>query len=55
MTPDEREQMAILCERIAKEQDPHKFSELVDQLNKLLERKEQRLASRNESERSSEN
>jgi len=43
MTPDEREQMAILCQRIAVEQDRNKFTELVDQLNELLEHKERRL------------
>jgi hypothetical protein len=43
MTPDERERMAILCERIAKEQDPHKFIQLVHQLNDLLGAKERRI------------
>jgi len=43
MTPDEREQMAILCQRIAVEQDRDKFTDLVDQLNELLEHKERRL------------
>jgi hypothetical protein len=43
MTPDERERMAILCERIAKEQDPQKFTEFVEQLNDLLKAKEHRL------------
>lgn len=43
MTPDEREQMAILCERIAKEQDPYRFAEFVRQLNRLLELKWHRL------------
>ena len=43
MTPDEREQMAILCERIAVERDHKKFSDLVDELNDLLDRKESRL------------
>jgi hypothetical protein len=43
MTPDEREQMAILCERIAKEQDPQKFTQLVGQLNALLDKKARRL------------
>jgi hypothetical protein len=43
MTPDEREQMAILCERIAKEQDHDKFVELVRQLDALLSAKERRL------------
>ena len=44
VTPDEREQMHILCQRIAVEQDPQKFSEFVNQLNKLLDRKRARLA-----------
>ena len=43
MTPDEREQMAILCQKIAVEHDRTKFTELVEELNKLLERKEARL------------
>jgi hypothetical protein len=43
MTPDERERMAILCERIAKEQDPCRFVEFVRQLNQLLELKWHRL------------
>jgi len=43
MTPDERERMAILCERIAKEQNLQKFKQLVQELNELLSRKEQRL------------
>jgi hypothetical protein len=45
MTPDERERMAILCERIAKEQDLQKFTEFVRELNDLLEAKERRLKS----------
>jgi hypothetical protein len=45
MTPDERERMAILCERIAKEQDLTKFMEFVQQLNDLLKNKEDRLRS----------
>jgi hypothetical protein len=43
MTPEEREQMNRLCERIQIEKDPKIFMQLVDQLNKLLERKEKRL------------
>jgi hypothetical protein len=45
VTPDERERMHILCERIAKEQDHAKFTELVSQLNDLLDDKVQRLES----------
>ncbi len=37
--------MNRLCERIQVEQDPRIFTKLVGQLNELLERKEQRLAS----------
>jgi hypothetical protein len=43
MTPDERERMHILCERIAKEQDHERFVKLVQELNDLLEHKEQRI------------
>jgi len=43
MTPDERERMNVLCEQIAKEQNHDKFVRLVQELNDLLERKEQRL------------
>ena len=46
MTPDERELMAILCQRIAVEQDRMKFTKLVDELNELLEKKEHRLEDR---------
>ncbi|MGP0017628.1 MAG: hypothetical protein ACLPHP_03585 [Candidatus Sulfotelmatobacter sp.] len=48
MTPDEREKMAILCERIAKEQDRATFKKLVKELNDLLRRKAQRLQSKPE-------
>jgi hypothetical protein len=43
MTPDERERMQLLCERIAKEQNHDKFVKLVQELNDLLEHKERRL------------
>ena len=43
MTPDERELMHRLCEQIALEKDHAKFTVLVQQLNDLLEHKEQRL------------
>jgi len=43
MTPDERERMHILCERIAKEQDHGKFVKLVQELNDLLDLKRRRL------------
>lgn len=43
VTPDEREKMAILCERIAKERDPQKFDKFVQQLMDLLELKHERI------------
>jgi len=43
MTPDEREVMHILCERIATEQKHDKFVKLVQELNELLDRKRRRL------------
>ena len=42
MTPEERERMHALCERIAKEQNHEKFVKLVQELNDMLEHKEQR-------------
>ena len=50
MTPDERERMAILCERIAKEKNRQRFIGFVKQLNDLLEAKERRLDSPNDQE-----
>ncbi len=43
MTPDERERMQILCERMTTEQDPQAFTALVEQLNNLLDPKDRRL------------
>ena len=43
MTPEEREHMNTLGERIATEQNHDKFVKLVQELNDLLEHKEQRL------------
>lgn len=43
MTPAERERMAILCERIATEQDPKTFDKLVQDLNDLLELKHEQI------------
>jgi hypothetical protein len=43
MIPEEREQMNWLCERIQSEENPYAFTNLVGQLNELLERKEKRL------------
>ena len=43
MTPEEREKMNELCKSIQQEQDPDKFSRLIEQLNALVESKEDRL------------
>jgi hypothetical protein len=43
LTPDERERMNALCERIAIEKDQQKFVQLIRELNDLLERKQHRL------------
>jgi hypothetical protein len=43
MTPDERERMAILCQRIATEKNPETFDNLVQELNDLLEIKRNRI------------
>ena len=43
MTPDERERMALLCQRIATEQDRDNFTQLVRELNDLLSAKDHRL------------
>jgi len=42
MTPEQREQINRLCERIQIEKDAKIFMLLVEQLNDLLERKEKR-------------
>lgn len=43
MTPEERERMNSLCGQIAKEQDHERFVRLVQELNDLLDKKEERL------------
>jgi hypothetical protein len=43
MTPEERKEMNRLCLLIQDEKDHRKFTELIAQLNALLEKKEQRL------------
>jgi hypothetical protein len=43
MKPDERERMYQLCAMIEKEQNRDRFLELIQELNQLLEKKEQRL------------
>jgi hypothetical protein len=44
MTPEERQRMYQLCAMIEVEKDRHRFLLLIEELNQLLERKEQRLA-----------
>ena len=46
-----KEKWQRLCEQIAVEQDPARFSTLVDELNRLLEEKERRLDQQREPDR----
>ena len=46
MTPEERERMIVLCQSMQDEKDVKKFSELLSELNKLLENKQNRLTER---------
>ena len=46
MTQDELDRITSLCGRIAKEQDPQKFTQLVEQLADLLPRSEEERRSR---------
>ena len=43
MKPEERERMYELCALIEREKDHHRFLELINELNDLLDRKEQSL------------
>ena len=43
MRSEERERMYELCALIEKEQDHHRFLQLIEELNDLLERQERRL------------
>ena len=43
MKGEKREQWMRLCEQAANEQDPQRLLELVREINRLLEEKEQRL------------
>jgi hypothetical protein len=43
VTPEERERMNTLCKRIALETDQQRFTQLLQELNALLDGKEQRL------------
>jgi len=44
MTPEERERLAFLLQRIQEEKDHAKFLLLITEFNELLARKERRLA-----------
>ena len=43
MTPEERDRMNRICVRIQEERDPEVFDRLVDQLEELLEAKQERI------------
>ena len=43
MTPDESERMKALCQQIEIEQHQNRFSQLIIELDELLERKNERL------------
>jgi hypothetical protein len=43
MTPEERERMNYLCQRIQEEKDPKIFDELVRELDELMEAKHERI------------
>ena len=51
MTQEERQQMDHLCRSIQSEKDPHRFTELVKQLNDLLEQTHYRIDSKKAEER----
>ncbi len=48
MKPEERERMYQLCALIEKEKDHSRFLKLINELNELLERKEQQLEDKKE-------
>lgn len=50
MTPAEQEQMNELCRKIQAEKDQGKFSALIEELNRLLAKKEERLEKRTASD-----
>lgn len=52
MDAEERERMNQLCMRLQNEKDHQEFSKLLQELNELLDRKEQRLATAKNSESS---
>ena len=43
MAPEEREKMNALIQRIQEEQDPRKFTDLVEELNELIDQKRVRV------------
>ena len=49
MSPEERDRMYQLCALIEKERDRRRFLQLIEELNQLLERKEQGLEEKSES------
>ena len=49
----QKERWKQLCEQVAVEEDPEKFMQLVNELNRLLEEKERRLDMRREPDRTS--
>ena len=46
MSPEERERMNDICTKLQVEQDHNKFTQLMAELNNLLEHKEHRLEER---------
>jgi len=52
VTPEDREQMNLLCQRIQDEIDPAKFGGLVNELDRLLSTQEERLNALRVQERS---
>ena len=48
MTPEEREEMYALCRLIQDEKDPQKFAQLVEELDRLLDAKRERIQSATE-------
>ena len=43
MQGEKAEQWRVLCEQAAIEQDPEKLMQLIEQINRMLEEKEERL------------
>jgi hypothetical protein len=52
VTPEDREQMNLLCKRLQDENDPQKFGGLVNELDELLSTQEERLNALRKQERS---